>query len=86
VVPEVGLNIGYEVIRGMHLVLGYTLLYTNNVARPGKHIDRGLNPTQNPSFTGTTPTPLVGPARPALTFRGADFWAQGFNMGLVFRF
>jgi len=86
VVPEVGLNIGYEVIRGMHLVLGYTLLYTNNVARPGKHIDRGLNPTQNPSFTGITPTPLVGPARPALTFRGADFWAQGFNMGLVFRF
>lgn len=86
VVPEVGLNIGYEVIRGMHLFLGYTFLYTNNVARPGKHIDRGLNPTQNASFAGEPPTPLVGPARPTLTFQGADFWTQGLNVGAVFRF
>jgi len=86
VVPEVGLNIGYEVIRGMNLVLGYTFLYTNDVVRPGNHIDRGLNPTQNASFGGTPPTPLVGVARPAFAFHSTDFWVQGLNMGVVLRF
>jgi len=86
VVPEVGLNIGYEVIRGMNLVLGYTFLYTNDVVRPGDHIDRGLNPTQNASFGSTPPTPLVGAARPAFAFPSTDFWVQGLNMGVVLRF
>jgi len=86
VVPEIGLNVGYEVTDWMTLFLGYTFLYTNSVARPGNHIDRGLNPTQNASFGGSPPTPLVGPARPAFRFQGSSFWAQGLNGGVAFRF
>jgi hypothetical protein len=86
VVPEIGLNVGYEVTSWMTVFLGYTFLYTNNVARPGNQIDRSINPSQNPSFAGPPPTPLVGPARPAFSFQGSDFWAQGLNVGVAFRF
>jgi len=86
VLPEVGLNLGYEVTRWMNLFLGYTFLYTNNVVRPGNQIDRGINPTQNASFTGNPSAPLVGPARPAFTAQGSSFWAQGINAGVMFHF
>lgn len=86
VVPEIGLNGGYEVTKWMTIFLGYTFLYTNNVVRPGNQIDRGINPTQNASFAGTPPTPLVGPARPAFQSHGSSFWAQGLNVGVTVRF
>ena len=51
--------------------------------RPGTAIDRTINFSQSPVFsTGT----LVGPARPAFTFKDSDFWAQGINFGLEFRY
>lgn len=86
VVPEIGLNVGYKVTNWIILLLGYTFLFTNNVVRPGDQIDRGINPTQNASFGGAPPTPLVGPARPAFTYQESDFWAQGLNVGVAFRF
>ena len=86
VVPEIGLNVGYNVTDRITILLGYTFLFTNNVVRPGDHIDRGINPTQNASFGGAPPTPLVGPARPAFEYHESDFWAQGLNVGVTFRF
>jgi hypothetical protein len=86
VLPEIGLNVEYEVTRWMNIVLGYSFLYTNNVVRPGDQIDRAINPTQNASFTGVPNSRLVGPARPSFSFRGSDFWAQGLNVGVVIRF
>jgi len=29
---------------------------------------------------------LVGPARPTYLDKTTDFWAQGFNLGMEFRF
>jgi len=86
VVPEVGLNIGYRITEWASVFVGYTFLYTNNVTRPAQRIDRSINPTQSASFGGTPPTPLEGPARPSFKFSGTDFWAQGINVGLAFRF
>lgn len=86
VVPEIGLNVGYKVTNWITLLLGYTFLFANNVVRPGDQIDRGINPTQNASFGGAPPTPLVGPARPAFKYHESDFWAQGLNVGVAFRF
>jgi hypothetical protein len=86
VIPEVGLNAGYDVTHALTFFLGYTFLYTNTVVRPGDQIDRGINPTQNASFGGTPPTPLVGPARPAFQPHGSSFWAQGLNAGVALRF
>jgi hypothetical protein len=53
--------------------------------QPGDQIDRGINPTQNPSFNGVI-SQLIGPARPASSFHESDFWAQGLNLGVVIRF
>jgi hypothetical protein len=36
--------------------------------------------TQFPIRSGNGP--LVGSARPAFTFDGTDFWAQGLNFGV----
>ncbi len=84
VVPEVGINLGYQVTDHLRLFVGYTFLYWTNVARPGDEIDRVVNPTQLPRFAG--PGGLVGPARPSFRFRDSDFWAQGLNFGLELRY
>ena len=86
VVPEVGLNLGYQITQWSAVFVGYTFLYTNNVARATQQVSRNINPTQSASFGGVPPTPLQGPAQPSFKFNGTDFWAQGVNVGLAFRF
>lgn len=84
VVPELGVKIGYQLTNHLRLTVGYTFLYWSEVVRPGDAIDRAINFTQRPTFFGQGT--LVGPARPAFTNRDSDFWAQGLNLGLEFRY
>jgi hypothetical protein len=84
VVPEVGINVGYQVTNHFRAFVGYTFLYWSNVVRPEDQIDRAVNLSQLPSSAG--PGTLVGPARPAPLFRDTDFWAQGISFGLEFRY
>jgi Putative beta barrel porin-7 (BBP7) len=86
VVPEVGLNIGYRIASWVSVFVGYTFLYTNNVLRPGDQINRNINPTQSVSYTEEPGLPRQGPAQPTFKFNSSDFWAQGINVGLSFRF
>lgn len=81
VVPEFGLRLNRQITDTIRVGVGYTLIYWNNVARPGEQIDLGINTTQPPLGAG-----LVGPARPAFGFRGSDFWAQGIDFALEFRY
>jgi hypothetical protein len=83
-VPELGINVGYQVCRGFQVFVGYTFLYISDVVRPGDQINRNVNPNLLPaSPTFRTPT---GPAEPAFSFQRTDFWAQGMNFGLAFRY
>jgi hypothetical protein len=84
VVPEVGINVGWQITDHLRASLGYTFLYWSQVARPGEAIDRGINPSQLASEFG--PGMLVGPARPAFAFKDTDFWAQGINFSVEFRY
>jgi len=86
VVPEAGLNIGYQVTPWMSVFAGYTFLYANSVARPGNHVNRTINTTQNVAWVGETALQPSGPAEPSFKFKSSDFWAQGLNVGLGFRF
>ena len=86
VVPEVGLTLGFQLTRWASVFAGYSFLYTNNVARPGNQIDRSINPTQSVAWVGEPPVALQGVAEPTFKFKGSDFWAQGINVGLGFRF
>jgi hypothetical protein len=84
VVPEVGLNLGFQFTDRLRAFVGYNFLYWSSVVRPGEQIDRVIDVTQIPNFpTGATPT---GQARPAVPFKTSDFWAQGINLGLEFRY
>ena len=48
--------------------------------------NRQINPTGAPAITGNPPRTLVGPAQPSFKFNSSDFWAQGLNVGLAYRF
>jgi hypothetical protein len=84
VVPEVGLNVGYQLTEHMRFVVGYSFLYWSSVVRPGGQIDRNLDATNIPNFiTADLPT---GQRRPAALLQATDFWAQGINFGLEIRY
>jgi hypothetical protein len=80
--PEVGLNFDYHLGDHVRLFMGYTFLFVSSVARPGDEIDRVINPTQGPGFTGVVPSVLTGAARPTFPAKDTNFFAQGINWGL----
>ncbi len=84
VVPEWGATIGYNVTDQLRLTVGYSFIYWSDVVRPSDQIDRGLNVQQIPNGPGG-PT-LVGPNRPISPFRSTDFWAQGLNFGIDYKY
>jgi hypothetical protein len=87
VLPEFGLKLGYQFNDHLRVFVGYNLLYINNVVRPGDQIDRTINITQIPNVTSPpSGEPVRGTPRPLFTFRSTDFWAQGVNCGLEFRY
>jgi hypothetical protein len=82
VVPEVGMNVGYQITDYLRLYVGYNFLYMSSVVRPGDQIDQVVSrPTIPPVGGGSPPG-----ARPRFAFQGTDFWAQGVNFGLEFRY
>ncbi|MFO0841970.1 MAG: BBP7 family outer membrane beta-barrel protein [Gemmataceae bacterium] len=78
VVPEVGVNVGWQPVDGVRLTAGYTFLYISNVARPGDQIDRAINPSQSPAFFSQLGA-LTGPARPAFPGNESDFVVHGLS-------
>jgi hypothetical protein len=73
VVPEVQLKLGYQLTDHLSAHVAYNFLYLSTVARPGDQIDRSFNP--RPGGQG-----------PAFVFQDTDFWAQGVNFGLNWRY
>jgi hypothetical protein len=82
VVPEAQLSAGWRLTPWLALTAGYTFLYVSNVARPGNQVDRAINPTGAPAFTGDPPVPPTGPVAPTFKFHGSDFWAHGLSVGV----
>ena len=78
--PELGATLGFDITRHLRATLGYSFLYWSNVARPGDQINTDINASQFP------PGVLAGAARPNFVFHSTDFWAQGLNVGLEYRF
>jgi hypothetical protein len=80
VVPEAGVTFGYRFTEHLGATVGYTFLYWSRVARPGNQVDLAVNPSQLPPGT------LAGAPRPAFSLHESDYWAQGLNLGLEFRY
>jgi hypothetical protein len=84
VIPESTLNVGYQVARWLRIFAGYNYMYVSNVVRPAQQIDTTVNVSQIPSLTNFNPATPV--SRPAFQYNFSDFWAQGINLGVEFRF
>jgi hypothetical protein len=81
VIPEVATNLGFYLTPRLQATVGYTFVYWSRVTRPGNAIDLFVNPDQLPPPID----PIEGPLFPRFVFSDTDFWAQGLNVGLDYR-
>jgi hypothetical protein len=81
VLPEVGMNLGYQVTNHMKLFVGYDFLYCSNILRAADQIDTTLD--VNSRVFPITQAP--GATRPAVKFQDTGFWAQGVSAGVEFK-
>jgi len=84
--PEATVGAGVQVNDWLRLTVSYVFLYLTTVVRPGDQIDRVINPTQGPAFTGNPSSVLQGPARPVDTGKSDGYWMQGLSIGAEVRF
>lgn len=80
VIPEIGVNVGYDITPNLRVIAGYTFMYWTGVARAGDQIDTNLNLSQLAAGG------LVGIPRPQFRRITDDLWAQGLSIGLDGRF
>jgi hypothetical protein len=81
VLPEFGVNVGYQFSSHWRATVGYTFLYLSRVVRPGEQIDQTITPP-----LGGAAGPAPGVTHPALLFHQNDLWMQGISAGLEYRF
>ena len=91
VLPEVNFNVGYDITPRWRVFVGYNFMYLSNAIRPGGQVDPTINENQVPNFAAIRaglgqPAPgVVGASRPQPYFKESDFWAQGINFGVQFK-
>jgi hypothetical protein len=73
VLPEVGVNVGYQVSSALRLWVGYSFLYWTRVVRPGNQMDLRVDLTQTQPF-------------PTFHMNRTDIWMQGISFGAGLRF
>jgi hypothetical protein len=84
VIPELNLNVGYQLTEHIRAFIGYDVLYWNDVVRPGGQIDRNIDISLIPNFIpGVKP---AGQNQPSAPRDGTDFWAQGVTAGFEIRY
>lgn len=76
IIPEVGLNVGWQLNPNLRITAGYNFLYVADLVRPGDQIDRFVNTNLLPPVVGG------GPDRPRFAFRESDVWMQGVKLGV----
>jgi len=83
-IPEININLGLNVTRGLTAYLGYNFMYINNIARPADQINPIVNTATvpfSPNY-GSTTRPTV----PRIIFDQDEFWMMGVNFGLMMRY
>jgi len=74
-VPELNVNLLYNISPQWRAMVGYSFIYWNHVVLAGNQIDPNL----------TTPLPTAVPP-PFPKFQRTDFWVQGISLGADYRF
>jgi hypothetical protein len=83
VVPEVNLNVGYQLTGAIRLYAGCSFLYLSESMRPGDAAGTALNSGSGP---GSLLLGTPGAGYPFSPAGRTDCWAQGLNFGLAFRY
>jgi hypothetical protein len=83
-VPEVGVQAGYYLTPHIRGHVGFDFLYWTDALRPGEQIDRVINRAFVP--TSSLFGAAGGPLRPDVPFKGSEFWAYGFDVGIDFTY
>jgi hypothetical protein len=81
-IPELGVDLGYQITCRWRAHVGYNILYWGCVTRAADQISRNVDPRSIPS-TNLVPTASPFPQFPDKT---ACFWAQGLNVGTELRY
>jgi hypothetical protein len=85
VVPEVGIDLGYQVTEHIRVSFGYQFLFWNNVIRPGGQVDPAVDVAQS-ALLGGGLFPAAGLRRPQVLFKQTDLWVQGLNVTAEVRY
>ncbi len=80
-IPELGLNLGFYMSPRMRVLIGYNMIYWGNVVRPGEIIDLVVDTDQVPPALEN----VADNTFPRFNMDESDFWAQGLNVGLDYR-
>ena len=78
VMPEFGLNVGWQATQNLRVNVGYSLFLLERIARAADQVDQTINPNLFPPAV----VPLTGPARPDFNLNRSDLWGQTVNLGL----
>lgn len=82
VIPEGSVDLFIPLMSHLQLRLGYTFLYANKVLRPGKEMDRVINPTQAPAIINEPITSVAGKLKPKPQNKQSSVWVHGVNIGV----
>ena len=83
-IPELGVDLGYQVNCRWRAHLGYNILYWGCVSRAADQISLYVDPRNVPSSSAYNPAAAL--PFPQFPDKTACFWAQGMNAGAEFRF
>ena len=85
VVPEVGVNLSYQLTQRMKVFVGYNFLYLSSAVRPGEVIDPVVDAARIPNFLVPGVVAPVTPVHPMPHLSTSGYFIQGINFGLSYR-
>jgi hypothetical protein len=85
VVPEFGINLGYQVTSHLKMFVGYNLLYLSSAIRPAGTIDTNIDAARVPNLLPAGTAAPVLPVHPMPRFDTTGYTLQGLTFGLVYR-
>jgi hypothetical protein len=85
VVPEIGLNLGYQITPRTKLFVGYNFLYLSSAVRPGSVIDTNLDAARVPNLLQAGTGTPAGPVHPIPTLHTSGYFVQGISFGMMYR-
>src|SRR5262245_52194702 len=81
VVPEIGVNLGYQLTTRMKVFVGYNFLYLSSAVRPGEVIDPRIDAARVPNLLPPTAGAVPVALRPLPQLSTSGYYIQGINFG-----